>query len=62
MHRISRGRVKKNDSQYYGKYLISTSDLGISAEDAVLGYKEPAERIKAHVPLLLTGYALNQTR
>lgn len=33
----------QSEAQYDGKYLISTSDHGISAEDVVLGYKQLAE-------------------
>jgi transposase len=37
--RLDKAKVQ-NEAQYDGKYLISTSDLGISAEDVVLGYKQ----------------------
>ncbi len=40
--RLDKAKIK-NESQYDGKYLISTSDLRISAEDVVLGYKQLAE-------------------
>ena len=36
-------RDSRNEAQYDGKYLISTSDMSISAEDVVLGYKQLAE-------------------
>lgn len=37
--RLDKAKIQ-NEAQYDGKYLISTSDLGISAEDVVLGYKQ----------------------
>ena len=37
--RLDKAKIR-NEAQYDGKYLISTSDLGISAEDVVLGYKQ----------------------
>ena len=40
--RLNKAKIKQ-EAQYDGKYLISTSDLGISAEDVVLGYKQLAE-------------------
>lgn len=40
--RIDRARVKQ-DEKFDGKYLLSTSDLHLSAEDIVLGYKQLLE-------------------
>jgi transposase len=40
--RLDKAKIR-SEAQYDGKYLISTSDLGISAEDVVLGYKQLAE-------------------
>ncbi len=37
--RLDKAKIQ-NEAQYDGKYLISTSDLGISAEDVVRGYKQ----------------------
>lgn len=36
---LDKAKIKR-DAQYDGKYLISTSDLGISTEDVVMGYKQ----------------------
>lgn len=33
----------RSEAQYDGKYLLSTSDFGLSAEDVVLGYKQLSE-------------------
>lgn len=40
--RLNKAKIR-NEAQYDGKYLISTSDMSISAEDVVLGYKQLAE-------------------
>lgn len=40
--RLDKAKIQSH-AQYDGKYLIGTSDLGISAEDVVLGYKQLAE-------------------
>jgi len=36
---LDKAKVKR-DEHYDGKYLISTSDLGLSTEDVVMGYKQ----------------------
>ena len=40
--RLDKAKIQ-NEAQYDGKYLISTSDDGILAEDVVLGYKQLSE-------------------
>jgi len=37
--RLDKAKIQ-NEAHYDGKYLISTSDHGISAEDVVMGYKQ----------------------
>ena len=37
--RLDKAKIKQ-ETQFDGKYLISTSDLGLAAEDIVLGYKQ----------------------
>ena len=33
----------RSEAQHDGKYLLSTSDFGLSADDVVLGYKQRSE-------------------